>query len=297
MWIFLNIGAGIIIFIMLPAIVFHHTESGWTYLDSVYYSVVSISTIGFGDFINGQNGGGVKKILGNWMLFYRAFTILWLVSGLSFIFMVNTLILDRIRKMTSHTELKSVIIHMKNLKKGISRRGREDRKRVRKDQGRNIEDRERNKEDQERNIEDREMNKEVRERNRGDIERNKELAEQHKEDKEIQKKDIVGEENIETVNIKLVRSPSHGKMEREGVRLKGEEARIEREGARIQREGERIEKEGVRLEREGVRLEREGERLERGEGSSVGERTESWEVSMEGDGGRMEGTGQRKKKL
>ena len=253
MWIFLNIGMGIILFIMLPAIVFHHTESGWTYLDSVYYSVVSISTIGFGDLINGQDKGGVKKILGNWMWSYRAFTILWLVSGLSFIFMVNTLILDRIRKMTSHTELKSVIIHMKNLKKGISRRGRGDRKRVRKDQGRNIEDREKNKEDQERNMEYREMNKEDRNRNKGNIERNREVAEQHRDDTEIQ---IVGEENI---------------------KIEGEEARIEREGTRLEREGERIEIEGERIEGEGARIEREGVRL-RKRGSKVREReaSEGW---------------------
>ena len=215
MWIFLNIGMGIILFIMLPAIVFYNAESGWTYLDSVYYSVVSISTIGFGDLINGQDKGGVKKILGNWMWSYRAFTILWLVSGLSFIFMVNTLILDRIRKKTNHTELKSVIICMNRLKKGILRRGRGNRKRVRPDQERLMEDRERNEED--------------RERNEGDRKISIEVAEQYREDTEKQWKEIVGEE----------------------VRIEREGARIQREGVRIEREGVKLRKRGGKVRERG----------------------------------------------
>ena len=47
-----------------------------------------------------------------------------------------------------------------------------------------------------------------------------------REDAEIQRKEIVGEENTERVNIKMERDD--GKIEREGVRLEGEEERIER---------------------------------------------------------------------
>ena len=241
MGIFLNIGMGIILFIMLPAIVFYNAESGWTYLDSVYYSVVSISTIGFGDLINGQDKGGVKKILGNWMLFYRAFTILWLVSGLSFISSVNTLILDTIRKMPNCIGWRSVISRMKRMKMGhlIFKRGREERrqrrrenrKRVRDERGRHMEDRERNKEDRERNKEDRE--------------RNREIAEQHRDDIEKQRKQIVVRNNIKRVKVMMLRD-DEGKIEREGVRIDREDVRIEREGVRIQREGARIEREGAR---------------------------------------------------
>ena len=213
MWIFLNIGAGIIIFVMLPAIVFYNAESGWTYVDSVYFAFVSLSTIGFGDLING--GGEVEKRLGNWMWAYRVFTILWLVSGLSFIFMVNTLILDRIRKKTNHTELKSVIICMNRLKKGILRRGRGNRKRVRPDQERLMEDRERNEED--------------RERNEGDRKISIEVAEQYREDTEKQWKEIVGEE----------------------VRIEREGARIQREGVRIEREGVKLRKRGGKVRERG----------------------------------------------
>ena len=238
MWIFLNIGAGIIIFIMLPAIVFYHAESGWTYLDSVYYAVVSLSTIGSGDLING--GGEVEKRLGNWMWAYRAFTILWLVAGLSFISSVNTLILDSIRKMPNWTRLRSVISRMKRLKIGhlIFRRGREERKQKRREKRKRV------REDRGRHMEDRERNKEDRERNKEDRERNREIAEQHRDDVEKQRKQIVVRNNIKRVKVKMARDEE--KIEREGVRIEREDVRIEREGARIQREGARIEREGAR---------------------------------------------------
>ena len=239
MWIFLNIGAGIIIFVMLPAIVFYNAESGWTYVDSVYFAFVSLSTIGFGDLING--GGEVENRLGNWMWAYRVFTILWLVSGLSFISSVNTLILDTIRKMPNCIGWRSVISRMKRMKMGhlIFKRGREERrqrrrenrKRVRDERGRHMEDRERNKEDNERNKEDRE--------------RNRQVAEQHRDDIEKQRKQIVVRNNIKNVKVTMIRD-DEGKIEREGVRIGREDVRIKREGARIQREGARIEREGAR---------------------------------------------------
>ena len=40
------------ILILLPAIGFHRHE-GWTFFEAVYYAVVSLTTIGFGDFVAG----------------------------------------------------------------------------------------------------------------------------------------------------------------------------------------------------------------------------------------------------
>ena len=39
----------VIVFIFLPSALFWYIES-WTYVDGLYYSVLSLSTVGFGDF-------------------------------------------------------------------------------------------------------------------------------------------------------------------------------------------------------------------------------------------------------
>ena len=50
---------GITIFLLLPSVLFHYIETNWTYLDSVYYAFISLSTIGFGDLVNGKLVNGL----------------------------------------------------------------------------------------------------------------------------------------------------------------------------------------------------------------------------------------------
>ena len=40
-------------FFVLPAAVFSVTEQ-WTYLEGMYYAVVTLSTVGFGNFVAGM---------------------------------------------------------------------------------------------------------------------------------------------------------------------------------------------------------------------------------------------------
>lgn len=42
--------------ILLPAFLFYHFETEWSFLDSFYYCFVTITTIGLGDYVPGQNG-------------------------------------------------------------------------------------------------------------------------------------------------------------------------------------------------------------------------------------------------
>ena len=44
---------GLILFIFVPSILFAVIE-GWSYGTSLYYSVVSLSTVGFGDYVAGR---------------------------------------------------------------------------------------------------------------------------------------------------------------------------------------------------------------------------------------------------
>lgn len=46
---------GCLIFVALPAVIFKHIE-GWSTLDSIYFVVITLTTIGFGDFVAGEKG-------------------------------------------------------------------------------------------------------------------------------------------------------------------------------------------------------------------------------------------------
>ncbi len=58
--------------ILLGGTLFYHNEEGWTLIDSLYFCVVSLGTIGYGDFVPTSN---LSKI----------FTIVYSMIGLSII--------------------------------------------------------------------------------------------------------------------------------------------------------------------------------------------------------------------
>ena len=55
---------GCIVFILLPAIVFTCIEA-WNYLDSVYFAFITLSTIGFGDLVPGNNNSSKANEMGS----------------------------------------------------------------------------------------------------------------------------------------------------------------------------------------------------------------------------------------
>lgn len=48
--------AGCIVFVTIPAVIFKYIE-GWTALESIYFVVVTLTTVGFGDFVAGKHPG------------------------------------------------------------------------------------------------------------------------------------------------------------------------------------------------------------------------------------------------
>lgn len=46
---------GCLIFVALPAVIFKHIEE-WSTLESIYFVVITLTTIGFGDFVAGEKG-------------------------------------------------------------------------------------------------------------------------------------------------------------------------------------------------------------------------------------------------
>ncbi|XP_072407120.1 potassium channel subfamily K member 5-like [Chiloscyllium punctatum] len=69
---------GVLVHLVLPPFVFMVTE-GWSYIEGLYYSFITISTIGFGDFVAGVDPKA------NYHILYRYFVELWIYLGLAWI--------------------------------------------------------------------------------------------------------------------------------------------------------------------------------------------------------------------
>ncbi|MBO6517698.1 MAG: two pore domain potassium channel family protein [Bacteroidia bacterium] len=60
-----------VIIIGLGTVVYHYVE-GWSWIDSVYFSVITLTTIGYGDFYPTTDGG-------------KLFTIIYILLGIGII--------------------------------------------------------------------------------------------------------------------------------------------------------------------------------------------------------------------
>ncbi|CAL1685537.1 unnamed protein product [Lasius platythorax] len=79
---------GFVMFIFFPAFLFSYYE-GWTYDQSVYYAFVTLTTIGFGDLVAGQDH---TKESDPFYIIYQIFLICWISFGLGYIVMIMTFI-------------------------------------------------------------------------------------------------------------------------------------------------------------------------------------------------------------
>ena len=91
-----------VLFLLLPALGFMYWESEneWTFIDSFYFSFVTLSTIGFGDLVANNNDGKRKDLdltfeTSNLTSSTAEIVIMiWIITGLSFLMMVFNLITD-----------------------------------------------------------------------------------------------------------------------------------------------------------------------------------------------------------
>ncbi|GAB6031396.1 hypothetical protein CHUAL_009178 [Chamberlinius hualienensis] len=70
--------------LLIPAAVFNYLESDWAYLDSLYYCLISLTTIGLGDYVPGDSSSQPYRFI------YKICTIGYLVIGLSFMMLMLT---------------------------------------------------------------------------------------------------------------------------------------------------------------------------------------------------------------
>lgn len=73
---------GMAVFILAPSVIFIYYEN-WTFIESIYYSFVSLTTIGYGDFVAGQTPSTSP-----YEIFYKIFLIVWIMFGLGYLVMI-----------------------------------------------------------------------------------------------------------------------------------------------------------------------------------------------------------------
>ncbi|XP_054159499.1 uncharacterized protein LOC128957717 [Oppia nitens] len=79
----------LLLIIVLPALLYHYMEKDWTFLDSVYYCYISLTTVGLGDLVPGVGDFSQYESL----QLYRICTIFYLYSGLAMIMLWIAVIL------------------------------------------------------------------------------------------------------------------------------------------------------------------------------------------------------------
>ncbi len=67
------------IIILITGTIFYHYIEGWSYIDAMYFSIVTLTTIGFGDFTPQTDAG-------------KIFTIFYIIAGIGIILsFINTI--------------------------------------------------------------------------------------------------------------------------------------------------------------------------------------------------------------
>ncbi|XP_062249026.1 potassium channel subfamily K member 4 [Platichthys flesus] len=90
----LSILIGCLIFLAVPTVVFQRVED-WSFLESLYFVVITLTTVGFGDYVP---GGGRED-----GLFFKPLVWLWIVFGLAYFASILTMIGNWLRVLSKRT--------------------------------------------------------------------------------------------------------------------------------------------------------------------------------------------------
>ncbi|XP_070769331.1 potassium channel subfamily K member 10 [Enoplosus armatus] len=90
----LSILIGCLIFLAVPTVVFQKVED-WSFLESLYFVVITLTTVGFGDYVpGGDREGG---------MFFKPLVWLWIVFGLAYFASILTMIGNWLRVLSKRT--------------------------------------------------------------------------------------------------------------------------------------------------------------------------------------------------
>ncbi|XP_065535122.1 potassium channel subfamily K member 16-like [Lathamus discolor] len=82
---------GTLLFLIFPPLVFSYVE-GWSYGEGFYFTFITLSTIGFGDYVVGTNRNK------HYIPVYRSLTVIWIVFGLAWLAQVFSVAADLTEK-------------------------------------------------------------------------------------------------------------------------------------------------------------------------------------------------------
>ncbi|XP_030628460.1 potassium channel subfamily K member 10a [Chanos chanos] len=116
---------GCVVFVGIPAVIFQHIE-GWTGLDAIYFVVITLTTVGIGDYVA---GGNRKKEYRKW---YRPLVWFWILVGLAYFAAVLSMIGDWLRVLSKKTkeEVGEIKAHAAEWKANVRAEFRETRRRL-----------------------------------------------------------------------------------------------------------------------------------------------------------------------
>uniref|UniRef100_A0A3P8SLU8 Potassium two pore domain channel subfamily K member 4 n=1 Tax=Amphiprion percula TaxID=161767 RepID=A0A3P8SLU8_AMPPE len=89
----LSILIGCLIFLAVPTVVFHQVED-WTFLESLYFVVITLTTVGFGDYVPENRKCG---------RIFKPLVLLWIVFGLAYFASILTMIGNWLRVLSKRT--------------------------------------------------------------------------------------------------------------------------------------------------------------------------------------------------
>nr|XP_046269940.1 potassium channel subfamily K member 10b [Scatophagus argus] len=117
--------AGCIVFVTIPAIIFKHIE-GWTTLEAIYFVVITLTTVGIGDYV----AGGNSRI--EYMKWYKPLVWFWILVGLAYFAAVLSMIGDWLRVLSKKTkeEVGEFKAHAAEWKANVRAELRETRRRL-----------------------------------------------------------------------------------------------------------------------------------------------------------------------
>ncbi|KAM3871219.1 potassium channel subfamily K member 10b [Diretmus argenteus] len=117
--------AGCIVFVTIPAVIFKYIE-GWTTLDAIYFVVITLTTVGIGDYV----AGGDRRIV--YMKWYKPLVWFWILVGLAYFAAVLSMIGDWLRVLSKKTkeEVGEFKAHAAEWKANVRAEFRETRRRL-----------------------------------------------------------------------------------------------------------------------------------------------------------------------
>ncbi|XP_025762783.1 potassium channel subfamily K member 2 isoform X2 [Oreochromis niloticus] len=115
---------GCLLFVALPAAIFKHIE-GWSALESLYFVVITLTTIGFGDFVAG--GSDIE-----YMDYYKPVVWFWILVGLAYFAAILSMIGDWLKVISKRTkeEVGEIRAHAAEWTANVSAEFKETRRRV-----------------------------------------------------------------------------------------------------------------------------------------------------------------------